>query len=87
MLWQGKPHPWKLASPLLAGVNQQENHDGIGRHSLVTSAWTNQVLTEWNEWSWPKKGEQVLIVPRRESSDLNLEDGVGLLRGPLRLLL
>ena len=80
-------NPSKLASPLLVGVNQQENHGGIGRHSLVTSAWANQVRTEWNELCWPKKGEQALIVPRRESSDLNLEDGVGQLRGLLRLLL
>ena len=87
LAWQGKPHPWKLASPLLAGVNQKENHGGIGRHSLVTSAWANQVLAEWNEWCWPKKGEQVLIVPRRESSDMNLEDRLGQLRGLLRLLL
>ena len=87
LAWQGKPHPWKLASPLLAGVNQQENHGGIGRHSLVTSAWANQVLAEWNELSCPKKGEQALIVPRRESSDMNLEDGVSQLRGLLRLLL
>ena len=54
---------------------------------LVNSAWANQVLTEWNEWCWPKKGEQVLIVPRRESSDMNLEDRLGQLRGLLRLLL
>ena len=66
---------------------QREIHGGIGRHSLVTSVWANQVLTEWNEWRWPKKGEQELIVPRRESSDLNLEDRVGQLRGLLRLLL
>ena len=59
----------------------------LGAYSLVTSAWANQVVAEWNEWSWPKKGEQALIVPRRESSDLNLEDGVGQLRGLLRLLL
>ena len=67
--------------------NQRESHGGIGRLFLVTSVWANQVLTEWNEWSWPKKGEQALIVPRRESSDLNLEDRVGQLRGLLRLLL
>ena len=62
-------------------------HGGIGRLFLVTSLWANQVVVEWNELSWPKKGEQALIVPRRESSDLNLEDGVGQLRGLLRLLL
>ena len=79
--------------PLEAGFaaprrsNQRESHSGIGRHSLVTSAWANQVLTEWNEWCWPKKGEQVLIVPRWEFSDLNLEDRLGQLRGLLRLLL
>ena len=81
------------AAPLDAGFvaprrcNQRESHGGIGRLFLVTSLWANQVVAEWNELSWPKKGEQALIVPRRESSDLNLEDGVGLLRGPLRLLL
>ena len=80
-------NPSKLASQLLVGVNQQENHGDIGRHSLVTSAWADQVLTEWNEWRWPKKGEQVLIVPRWEFSDLNLEDRLGQLRALLRLLL
>ena len=76
----------RQATPL-EGVNQRESHGGIGRLFLVTSVWANQVLTEWNEWSWPKKGEQALIVPRRESSDLSLEDRVGQLRGLLRLLL
>ena len=81
------------ATPLDAGFvaprrcNQREKHGGIGRLFLVTSAWANQVVAEWIEWSWPKKGEQALIVPRRESSDMNLEDGVGQLRGLLRLLL
>ena len=87
MLWQAKPRPWKLASLLPAGANQREKHGGIGRLSLVNSAWANQVVAEWNELSWPQKGEQALIVPRRDSSDLNLEDGVGQLRGLLRLLL
>ena len=53
----------------------------------MTSAWANQVVAEWNELSWSKQGEQVLIVPQRESPDLNLDDGVGVLRGLLRLLL
>ncbi len=35
----------------------------------------------------PKKGEQALIVPQRESPVLNLDDGVGELRVLLRLLL
>ena len=83
----------RQATPLEAGFaaprrcNQREGHGGIGRLFLVTSLWANQVVAEWNEWCWPKKGEQVLIVPRWEFSDLNLEDGVGLLRGLLRLLL
>ena len=76
-----------MASPLLSGANQWGNYGGIGRLFLVTSAWANQVLTEWNEWCWPKKGEQALIVPRWEFSDLNLEDRLGQLRGLLRLLL
>ncbi len=59
----------------------------LGAYSLVTSAWANQVVAEWNEWCWPKKGEQVLIVPRWEFSDLNLDGGVGELRALLRLLL
>ena len=67
--------------------NQRESHGGIGRLFLVTSLWANQVVAEWNELSWPKKGEQALIVPRRESSDMNLEDWVSQLRGLLRLLL
>ena len=81
------------ATPLEAGFaaprrcNQRESHGGIGHLFLVTSLWANQVVAEWNELSWPKKGEQALIVPRRESSDLNLEDRVGQLRGLLRLLL
>ena len=83
----------RQATPLEAGFaaprtcNQRESHGGIGHLFLVTSAWANQVLTEWNELCWPKKGEQVLIVPRREFSDLNLEDRLGQLRGLLRLLL
>ena len=76
-----------VALLLLAGAKQQEKHGGSGRLFLVTSAWANQVVAEWNELSWPQKGEQALIVPRRESSDLNLEGGVGQIRGPLRLLL
>ena len=87
LAWQGKPHPWKLASPLLAGANQREKHGGIGRLFLVNSAWANQVVAEWNELSWPQKGEQALIVPRRESLDLSLDGGVGELRALLRLLL
>ena len=74
------------ATPL-EGVNQRGNYGGIGRLFLVTSVWANQVVAEWNELSWPQKGEQVLIVPQRESSDLNLEDRLGQLRGLLRLLL
>ena len=89
----GEPRLARQATPLEAGFaapyrcNQQQSYGGIGRLFLVTSVWANQVVAEWNELSWPKKGEQALIVPRRESSDMNLEDGVGLLRGPLRLLL
>ena len=79
--------PFAGASTFHAGANQREKHGGIGRLSLVNSVWANQVVAEWNEWSWPKKGGQALIVPRRESSDLNLEDRVGQLRGLLRLLL
>ena len=79
--------PLEAAFAFRAGVNQRENLGGIGHLFLVTSAWANQVVVEWNELSWSKKGEQALIVPRRESSDLNLEDGVGQLRGLLRLLL
>ena len=83
------------ATPLEAGFaaprrcNQRESHGGIGRLFLflVTSVWANQVVAEWNELSWPKKGEQALIVPQREFPVLNLEDGVGQLRGLLRLLL
>ena len=71
----------------LAGVNQRENLGRIGRLSLVTSVLANQVVAERNGLSWSKKGEQALIVPHRESSELNLEDGVGQLRGLLRLLL
>ena len=40
---------------------------------------------EWIELV--KKGEQASIVPQREPSELNLEDGVGQLRGLLQLLL
>ena len=76
-----------MASPLLSGANQWGNYGRIGRLFLVTSAWANQVVAEWNELSWSKKGERASIVPRQESSDLNLEDGVGQLRGLLRLLL
>ena len=79
--------PFAGAFAFLTGVNQREDLGGIGRLSLMTSAWANQVVAEWNEWRWPKKGEQVLIVPRWEFSDLNLENGVGQLRGLLRLLL
>ena len=89
----GEPCLASEATPLKGGFaaprrcNQRESHGGIGRLFLVTSLWANQVVAEWNELSWPKKGEQALIVPRRESSDMNLEDGVGALRGLLRLLL
>jgi hypothetical protein len=69
----------------LAGVNQRENLGRIGRLSLVTSVWANQVVAERNGLSWSKKKEQALIVPHRESSELNLEYGVGQLRGLLRL--
>ena len=79
--------PFAGAFAFRTGVNQREDLGGIGRLSLVTSVWTNQVVAEWNELSWPQKGEQVLIVPQRESSDLNLEDRVSQLRGLLRLLL
>ena len=87
----GEPCLARQATPLEAGFaaprrcNQRESHGGIGRLFLVTSAWANQVVAEWNEWRWPKKGEQVLIVPQREPSDLKLEDRVGQLRGLLRL--
>ena len=83
----------RQATPLEAGFaaprrfNQRGSYGGIGRLFLVTSLWADQVVAEWNELSWPQKGEQALIVPRRESSDLNLEGGVGQIRGPLRLLL
>lgn len=87
LAWQAKTHPWKVASPLLAGANQRENYGGIRRLFLVTSVWANQVVAEWNGLSWSKKGEQASIVPQQEPSELNLEDGVGQLRGLLRLLL
>ena len=39
-------------------------------------------------WNWSKKkGEQALLVPQRQSPDLNLDDGVGELRVLLLLLL
>ena len=72
------------ATPL-AGVKQRENLGRIGRLSLVTSVWANQVVAERNGLSWSKKREQALIAPHRESSELNLEYGVGQLRGLLRL--
>ena len=87
LAWQGKIHPWKVASPLLAGANQRENYGGIRRLFLVTSVWVNQVVADRNGLSWSKKGQQVSVVPQREPSELNLEDGVGQLRGLLRLLL
>ena len=89
----GEPCLVSEATPLEAGFaaprrcNQRESHGGIGRLFLVTSLWANQVVAEWNELSWSKKGEQALIVPRWEPSGLKLEDGLSLLRGLLRLLL
>ena len=55
---------------------------------LVNSTWAKQVLAELTGLELvKKKGEQALIVPRRQSPDLNLNDGVSQLRGLLRLLL
>ena len=55
---------------------------------LVNSTWAKQVLAELTGLELlKKKGEQALIVPQWESPDLNLDDGVGALRGLLRLLL
>ena len=79
--------PFAGAFAFLTGVNQREDLGGIGRLSLVTPVWANQLAAEWNGLSWSKKGEQASIVPQRESPDLNPDDGVGLFRGLLRLLL
>ena len=55
---------------------------------LVNSAWANQLLAELNGLELvKKKGEQTLLVPQRQSPDLNLDDGVGELRVLLLLLL
>ena len=55
---------------------------------LVNSTWAKQVLAELTGLELlKKKGEQALIVPQWESPDLSLDDGVGALRGLLRLLL
>ena len=55
--------PFAGAFAFRTGVNQREDLGDTGRLSLVTSVWTNQVVAEWNELSWSKKGEQALIVP------------------------
>ena len=55
---------------------------------LVNSTWAKQVLAELTGLELvKKKGEQALIVPHRQSPDLNLNDGVGELRVLLLLLL
>ena len=55
---------------------------------LVNSTWAKQVLAELNGLELvKKKGEQALLVPQRQSPDLNLDDGVGELRVLLLLLL
>ena len=54
----------------------------------MNSTWAKQVLAELTGLELvKKKGEQALIVPQRESPDLNLDDGVGELRVLLLLLL
>ena len=60
----------------------------LGAYHLMNSAWANQVVAELNGLELvKKKGEQALIVLRRESPVLNLENGVGRLKGLLLLLL
>ena len=60
----------------------------LGAYRLMNSTWANQVVAELNGLELVKKrGEQALIVPRRESPVLNLENRVGRLRGLLLLLL
>ena len=55
---------------------------------LVNSTWAKQVLAELTGLELvKKKGEHALIVPHRQSPDLNLNDGVGELRVLLLLLL
>ncbi len=55
---------------------------------LVNSTWAKQVLAELTGLELlKKKGEQALIVPQRQSPDLNLEDGAIELRALLLLLL
>ena len=55
---------------------------------LVNSTWAKQVLAELTGLELvKKKGEQALLVPQRQSPDLNLDDGVGELRVLLLLLL
>ena len=60
----------------------------IGTYRLVNSTWAKQVLAELHGLEpVKKKGEQALIVPLRQSPDLNLDYGVGELRALLLLLL
>ena len=87
LAWQAKTHPWKVASPLLAGANQRENYGGIRRLFLVTSVWANQVVAELNGLQLVKKRGTGVDCSPAESPELNLEDGVGELRGLLLLLL
>ena len=79
--------PFEAGFAALRRCKSRGDFGGIGRLFLVTSIWANQVVAEWNELSWPQKGGQALIVPRRKSLDLSLDGGVGELRALLRLLL
>ena len=89
----GEPCFASEATPLKGGFaaprrcNQRESHGGIGHLFLVTSLWANQVVAEWNELSWPKKRGTGVDCSPVGVVGLDLEDGVGQLRGLLRLLL
>ena len=74
--------------PLRAGANQLESYGDIGGLLLgeFNLGQTGACGIDWFG-TGQKKGEQALIVPQWESPDLNLDDGVGALRGLLRLLL
>ena len=77
-----------MALPLSAGANQLESDGHIGGLLLgeFNLGQTGACGIDWFGTA-QKKGEQALIVPHRQSPDLNLNDGVSQLRGLLRLLL
>ena len=67
--WASEATPFAGASTFHTGANQLESDGDIGGLLLgeFNLGQAGGCALEWNGLSWLKKGEQVLIVPQRES--------------------